>query len=663
MADATSSRGVYRSFKQILHDRLLVDMLHSVKTTKQSTEWKVLIMDEMTLKVMSSSCKMTEITDEGISLVENLGKSRQPLPALDAVYFIRPSPDSVQALIKDMSGKSPLYKKAYIFFSSSVPRNVLKSIKDEASVMARVAVLREINLEVLTIDTQGFSTDHEKALEHLFGEHAETSRDFDLCIESMAIRLSTVFASLKEFPYVRYRAAKPPAEGSDYKVTARDLVPTKLAAALWDCLMKHRNSLIDFPNSETCELVIVDRTIDPVAPIIHEWTYDALCNDILDIDGKKYSYEVTTSSGKKEHKEVLLADHDPIWLEMRDLHIADASLRIREKMQQFGTKNKAAQIRLGAKEGQEISTKDMQKLVQALPQFQDQIDKLSLHIHIATTINEKVKKESLDDIGKLEQDFVYGEATSKDLLSMISSKQGMTQDNKLRLLLIYAATHPEKLDAAKRLQWMKLAKLSGEDMNGINNLEYLGVSVSKRQSGVFSLKFRSQKDNRPVRKEKNQDEMAWQLSRFYPLIEDIVEELSRNELPREQYPYVKLPESLVGGDGSGTAQPSAASARKVPHSVRTIRYNWAANSERASGGDSSSFASDSTLKMVSTEPTITGARIFVFIVGGITRSELRTMHKLTLQLKREVVLGSTSLDNPRQFLQKLKSLSTIDDID
>ena len=38
---------------------------------------------------------------------------------------------------------------------------------------------------------------------------------------------------------------------------------------------------------------------------------------------------------------------------------------------------------------------------------------------------------------------------------------------------------------------MQLAKLSGEDMNGINNLEYLGVSVSKRQSGVFSLRFRS----------------------------------------------------------------------------------------------------------------------------------------------------------------------------
>lgn len=29
-----------------------------------------------------------------------------------------------------------------------------------------------------------------------------------------------------------------------------------------------------------------------VAPIIHEWTYDAMCHDLLDLDGNKYSYEV-----------------------------------------------------------------------------------------------------------------------------------------------------------------------------------------------------------------------------------------------------------------------------------------------------------------------------------------------------------------------------------
>ncbi|CAH8391599.1 unnamed protein product [Eruca vesicaria subsp. sativa] len=61
-----------------------------------------------------------------------------------------------------------------------------------------------------------------------------------------------------------------------------------------------------------------------------------------------------------------------------------------------------------------------------------------------------------------------------------------------------------------------------------------------------------------------------------------------------------------------------------------------------------------------------GQRIFVFIVGGATRSELKVCHKLTTKLKREVILGSTSLDDPLQFITKLKLLTanelSIDDL-
>ncbi|MFS7913873.1 putative sec1-like protein [Helianthus anomalus] len=48
-----------------------------------------------------------------------------------------------------------------------------------------------------------------------------------------------------------------------------------------------------------------------------------------------------------------------------------------------------------------------------------------------------------------------------------------------------------------------------------------------------------------------------------------------------------------------------------------------------------------------------GKRIFVFIVGGATRSELRVCHHLTTKLRREIVLGSSSLDDPAQFVEVL----------
>ncbi len=67
-----------------------------------------------------------------------------------------------------------------------------------------------------------------------------------------------------------------------------------------------------------------------------------------------------------------------------------------------------------------------------------------------------------------------------------------------RLLMCYAATHPEKMDAQKQVQWQKLAKLQAADMNTIINLEHLGVPVRKRGK-ASGLSF-GRKRKRAVRK-------------------------------------------------------------------------------------------------------------------------------------------------------------------
>jgi hypothetical protein len=41
-------------------------------------------------------------------------------------------------------------------------------------------------------------------------------------------------------------------------------------------------------------------------------------------------------------------------------------------------------------------------------------------------------------------------------LAVVCVVQEITSEDKVRLLMIYAATHPEKLDATKRMQWMKV---------------------------------------------------------------------------------------------------------------------------------------------------------------------------------------------------------------
>ncbi|KAM3241506.1 hypothetical protein ACQJBY_054421 [Aegilops geniculata] len=596
-SDSSSQGGDRRSFRQITRDRLLFEMLRSTRKDSKSA-WKVLIMDKFTVKIMSYSCKMADITEEGVSLVEDLYKRRQPLPSLDAIYFIQPTKE-----------------KAYVFFSSPIQKDLVAQIKRDSSILPRIGALSEMNLEYFPIDSQ-------------------------------------------EFPRVHYRIAK--TIDASTMTTLRDMVPTKIAAGVWNYLSKYKTSIPEFPQTETCELLIVDRSVDQIAPIIHEWTYDAMCHDLLCMDGNKYVHEVSSKNGSaSEKKEVLLEDHDPVWLELRHSHIADASERLHDKMTRFVLKNKAAQLQQ-ARAGGELSTRDLQKMVQALPQYTDQIDKLSLHVEIAGKLNVIIREQCLRDVGQLEQDLVFGDAGTKELINFFRTQLGVSRENKLRLLMIYAAINPEKFESDKGTKMMQLAGLSADDMIAVNNMRCLCTDTKKSSGGGFTLKFDVQKKKHAHRKERTTEQSAWALSRFYPVLEELIEQLSKGELPKDEYNCMNDPSPSFHVVPTTTST----SARTSPaHSMRSRRTggSWA----RPRGSDDG-YSSDSVLKHASSDFQKHGQRIFVFVIGGATRSELRAAHKLSSKLKREVILGSSSLDDPLQFITKLKMMSaeelTLDDL-
>ncbi|XP_042007570.1 SNARE-interacting protein KEULE-like isoform X2 [Salvia splendens] len=578
---------------------------------------------------------------------------------MDGIYFIQPTKENIVSFLSDMSGRTPLYKKAFVFFSSPVSRELVAQIKKDGSVLPRIGALREMNLEYFAIDSQGFITDNERALEDLFGDE-ESSRKGDACLNVMGTRIATVLASLREFPYVRYRAAK--SLDPTTMTTFRDLIPTKLAASVWNNLMKYKANLPNFPQMETCELLILDRSVDQIAPVIHEWTYDAMCHDLLNMDGNKYIHEVPSQTGgRPEKKEVLLEDHDPIWLELRHAHIADASERLHEKMTNFVSKNKAAQIH-GSRSGGELSTRDLQKMVQALPQYSEQIEKLSLHVDIAGKINKLIRESGLKDVGQLEQDLVFGDAGTKDIINFLRAKEDISREYKLRLLMIYAAVYPEKFDDDKISKLMELARLPPDDATAIYNMRLLESSSDpKKSSSVpFSLKFDVHKKKHAARKDRP-GEVAWQLSRFYPIIEELVEKLSKGELPRNDYPCMNEPSPTIHGSSQSAAIRSG--DIPTPFSKRSRRTATWARPRNSDDG----YASDSILRHASSDFKKMGQRIFVFIVGGATRSELRACHKLSAKLQREIVLGSSSLDDPPQFITKLKLLNanelSLDDLE
>lgn len=51
-----------------------------------------------------------------------------------------------------------------------------------------------------------------------------------------------------------------------------------------------------------------------------------------------------------------------------------------------------------------------------------------------------------------------------------------------------------------------------------------------------------------------------------------------------------------------------------------------------------------------------GRRLLLFVVGGVTRSEMRAVHAASKQSGREVLLGSTSVLKPAGFLSQLRAM-------
>ena len=181
-------------------------------------------------------------------------------------------------------------------------------------------------------DSRSFSVDYAGALPALFGECGRTLGE---CVDACSTRLSTMLSTIGELnANVRYKKGATNEDGEIIGRNACEAVARQTEYLLSNMREKKStdeetkrtngsvsSNLGTSGDTSTCEVLILDRSFDYVAPIIHEWTYEAIILDLLNVPNSVYTYSINTNKGVEE-KIAKLDEKDALFVELRHAHVA-----------------------------------------------------------------------------------------------------------------------------------------------------------------------------------------------------------------------------------------------------------------------------------------------------------------------------------------------------
>lgn len=593
-----------------------------------------MLVDTFTLRLISSVYRMSELLENNIQLVEDITRKngdgsyikRQPLPAMTAAYFLTPSLESVNRFLQDYRDrKAPMYGKCHLFFTSHVSDALVGKIKASSAIKA-VSSFKEINIEFILSESSTFILHSPHSLPILFSPDTSPAVA-DVKLQEhhrLANMLSTLFSALGELPHVRHDDRP---------------VATQVAGILQEKLVTMSKQGSGFPSRiqadhERPTLLLLDRAFDPLSPLVHEFTYQAMVHDLLPVVDDRYHYDYVGQNNKTISKEVLLNNLDPLWGRFSHMHIADLTTILHAEYKQFLQDHKHTADLHNKKSN--IDVKQLSEGIKGMPKFQEQAARYSLHIHITAELVRKYNAFSLEAIATLEQAMATGEDAARkqyrsalaELKALLAREDIVTSpEDKMRLLMLYVISQ-DGIKQDERRQLMELAGILPEDQVAILNLFYLGVTLL--QGTAAAKKKRDTKKG-----DKVLEDSAYDVSRYATPLKRAVEDLLSSGLSLKDFPFASAP-------------PVSPHTPSLPSA--------SGKSQVGSWGKTKSEGSESP-----SEVPAPGRRLIVVVLGGMSYSELRAMHEVGRAYGREIMVGTTSMLTPRGYLVALKQLKQLDD--
>ncbi|KAI0117754.1 Sec1 family protein [Nemania sp. FL0031] len=591
-------------------------IIHIIKAITAG-DWKVLVIDATSKKIIDNAVKEDDILNHNIANIERIEERREMNPTMDAIYLLSPQPHIVDCLMADIERRR--YKRCFLVWTSVLDPQLRRKIDNSPTAKQQIAGFETLSVDyfpreshlVTFRDPWSFPILYHPSCNGLVKQH----------MQDLAQKITGLCVSLGEYPKVRYYRPKNP-------IHEASVLCSHLARFISDELDEYAQWNPDFPPPSSRPqgvLIVTDRSMDLMAPLIHEFTYQAMAHDLLPInDGDKTTFHMKFNEGtpEAEEKDIELTDKDKVWVENRHMHMKDTIDKLMGDFQKFLDQNP----HFTNSDANSTSINTIKDMMAGLPQFTEMKEAYSLHITMAQECMNIFQHHKLADMSPVEQSMATGldedNRKAKNVLDSVVrllDDDAVSQSDRLRLIIMFLLYRDGViLEDIKRL--LAHASLPPQDGEIITNLEHLGGRTTR---GGLKEPKRDDPPLFPIDTKAPVSEDNY-MSRFNPAVKHMLENLCRGTLDQTSFPYVKPPldpnEDALIGQGS----------------LRAAKPSWAGAGRRVADNRQ---------------------RIIVFMAGGATFSESRACYEVGSAMNRDVFMATSHMLTPQLFIQQVGDLS------
>jgi syntaxin-binding protein 1 len=385
--------------------------------------------------------------------------------------------------------------------------------------------------------------------------------------------------------------------------------------------------------------------MDLFAPLLHEFTYQAMVHDLLPIkEGDKVTYKTKVNEGKpnEEVKDMELGEHDKVWVDYRHMHMKDVLGKLGDDFAKFRKANSqfadeydnpsllsTGLTNIVTRSNDKTNVNTIKDMLAGLTEFTEGKDAYTLHLNMAEECMKFFQTRKLLEVSSTEQSFATGldenYKKAKNLaaqLVQLLDDDSVVPPDRLRLILLYILYRGGLLGGDIR-KLMAHAHLPGQDGNVIANLDLLGARVEKplKDEKAPVQPLFNRKTPAPETEELS-------LSRYDIGLKQMLEEQMRGTLDPTVFPFTRPHTETDGGMAAQEMITQQAS-------LRSAKPTWA----RTRSAD---------------QPR---QRLIVFMAGGATHSEARTCYELSQTYGRDIFLATTHMTTPGLFMRQVGDLS------